>query len=275
MARRPRQLRLRVPTWGGARSGAGRPRLRDRRTSVPHRPRPEHNPRHPVHITLRARKATPSFRGPAAFAALAASMAAASSSTFRLVVFSVQTDHVHAIVEAENKRALSLGVAGLRIRAARSLNRVFDRAGSVWSGKYHARALRTPRETRTAIVYVLQNWKKHVRGVSGIDPCSSGPWFDGWKDAQPSPATPSPVARPRTWLATRGWRERGGGAITIAEHRRANGSRPRERRVNGSRPRASRERRYRIDAGWPSTRICRTKYGGRQALPPPGVRAQR
>ena len=217
MASRPRQLQIALPTWGGARSGAGRPRLHDRRTSVPHRPRPEHNSRHPVHITLRARKATPSFRVPAAFAALAASMTAASNSRFRLVMFSVQTDHVHAIVEAEDKRALSLGVAGLRIRAARSLNRVFNRTGPVWSGKYNARELVTPRATRTAIVYVLHNWKKHLRGVSGIDPCSSGPWFDGWKAAQPCPDAPSPVARPRTWLATRGWRERGGGAIGLHE----------------------------------------------------------
>jgi putative transposase len=217
MARRTRQLRLRIRTWGGKRAGAGRPRLKNRQSSVPHRPRPEHNARHPVHITLRARQDTPSFRTPAAVDALTAAMPAATSPTFRIVVFSVQADHVHAIVEAADKRALSLGVAGLRIRSAKSLNRALNREGSVWSGKYHARALRTPRETRAAIVYVLQNWKKHVRGASGIDPCSSGPWFDGWREAQPCPSAPSPVARPRTWLAQRGWRDRGGGAIAIAE----------------------------------------------------------
>jgi len=144
-------------------------------------------------------------------------MAAACNPSFRIVVFSVQVDHVHAIVEADDKRALGRGIAGLRIRSAKSLHRAFNRTGPVWSGKYHARALRTPRETRTAIVYVLQNWKKHLRGVSGIDPCSSGPWFAGWQEPQPYPATPSPVARPRTWLAARGWQERGGGAVAIAE----------------------------------------------------------
>jgi hypothetical protein len=159
----------------------------------------------------------PSFRAPPAFAAVVAAMAATCRPTFRIVAFSVQADHVHAIVEADDKQALSLGVAGLRIRSAKSLNRVFNRTGPVWSGKYHARALRTPIEARVAIVYVLQNWKKHLRGVSGIDPCSSGPWFDGWSEPQPCPATPTPVARPRTWLAARGWRQRGGGAIAMAQ----------------------------------------------------------
>ena len=32
-------------------------------------------------------------------------------------------------------------------------------------GRYHARPLRTPREVRNALVYVLQNWRKHIRGV--------------------------------------------------------------------------------------------------------------
>jgi len=158
------------------------------------------------------------LRRSAIFAALTTAIAAASSNAFRIVAFSVQIDHVHAIVEADDKRALSLGVSGFRIRSARALNRVLGRSGSVWSGKYHARALRTPRETRTAFIYVLQNWKKHGTHTDRIDPCSSGSWFDGWMTEQPGPAaTPIPVARAQTWLATRGWRERGGGPIALSE----------------------------------------------------------
>ncbi len=206
-----------MPTWGGARRGAGRPRTANRESSVPHRARPEHDPRHPVHLTLRAREGLPSFRMPRAFAALRLAIARASSDEFRIVQFSVQADHLHAIVEATDKRSLALGVAGFRIRAARAFNRALRRSGPVWSGKYHARALRSPREARTAIVYVLLNWKKHVRGASGIDGCSSGPWFDGWVKPPPPGATSKPVVSARTWLAARGWLEKGGGAIALGE----------------------------------------------------------
>ena len=151
------------------------------------------------------------------FSALTSAITAASGDAFRIVAFSVQVDHVHAIVEADDKRALSLGVAGFRIRSAQSVNRVLGRSGPVWSGKYHARDLRTPRETRTAFVYVLQNWRKHGARADALDPCSSGLWFDGWLHEQPKPAIPNPVQPARTWLAARGWRERGGGPIAPCE----------------------------------------------------------
>jgi hypothetical protein len=57
-------------------------------------------------------------------------------------------------------------------------------------------------------VYVLNNFRKHVRGARGIDPCSSARWFDGWRDIQPVTASPTVVATARTWLARAGWRVR-------------------------------------------------------------------
>jgi hypothetical protein len=214
MARRSRQLELPpAATWGGARRGAGRPPSKGRRRAVPHRARPEHDGHHPVHVTLRAARGIVSLRAARSFVALCTTIAAASNAEFRIVQFSIQADHLHIIVEARDKRTLWRGLAGFKIRAARALNRALDRAGRVWDGKYHARALRTPRETRTGLLYVLQNWKKHLKGARGIDGRSSGPWFEGWSSAPIRPALPSPVARPQTWLASRGWHERGGGAL--------------------------------------------------------------
>jgi len=56
-------------------------------------------------------------------------------------------------------------------------------------------------------VYVLQNWKKHIRNARGLDGRSSAIWFDGWADPPPArqPGN-SPVATPQTWLAVTGWR---------------------------------------------------------------------
>jgi REP element-mobilizing transposase RayT len=214
MARRSRQLELPTPrTWGGARRGAGRPPIDGRRPTVPHRSRPEHDPHHPVHVTIRAKRGNRSLRAARPFAAVYVAIAAASNDGFRVIHFSVQDDHIHLIVEAQDKVTLWRGITGLKIRTARALNRALNRAGSIWNGKYHARALRTPRETRTALLYVLQNWKKHIPGAHGIDGRSSGPWFDGWTGVSFVPTTPSPVVRPQTWLAARGWRERGGGTL--------------------------------------------------------------
>jgi REP element-mobilizing transposase RayT len=169
-----------------------------------------------VHVTLRAMRRLPSLRRQLVFAELRRAFTPCSNEQFRVVHFSVQVDHVHLVVEANSKVALSRGASGLSIRLARALNRVLGRRGCVWGDRYHARALSTPREVRHALVYVLMNWRKHLGGVRGLDPCASGYWFDGWRTNQVepeacarSPAGAPPVAPARTWLGAIGWRRYG------------------------------------------------------------------
>jgi REP element-mobilizing transposase RayT len=158
---------------------------------------------------LRAVRRAPFLRGQRAFSAVRAALAVASRSDFRVIHFSVQPDHVHLIVEAHDKLALSRGMRGLAIRIARGLNAALDRRGSLWGDRWHGRDLRTPREVRNCLVYVLANFKKHVRGARGVDFCSSAPWFDGWRERVTAPTHDPPTRAPRTWLAAAGWRRHG------------------------------------------------------------------
>ncbi|MGH7343061.1 MAG: transposase [Candidatus Rokuibacteriota bacterium] len=178
---------------------------------MPHRARPDHKARHPVHVTLRAKLRC--LREPRVFPVVRDALAAASRSDFRIVHFSIQTNHVHLLCEAHDTRALALGIRGLVIRIAHAVNRVLSRDGSLWKDRYHQRVLKTPREVRHGLVYVLQNWKKHVDGARGLDPCSSAAWFDGWSGHPPTEqltqGITSPIAAPRTWLAAKGWRRQG------------------------------------------------------------------
>jgi REP element-mobilizing transposase RayT len=201
-------------TWGGRRAGAGRKPLA-RRKGVAHRKRAEHKPRFPLHVTLRAGRRLPNLRRQLIFDGILRSLGRASHDWFRVVHFSVQADHVHLIVEAHGKISLQRGMAGLAIRVARAVNRRLRRRGRFWRDRYHARELRTPREVRHGIVYVLMNRKKHAPRVRGVDDRSSWYWFDGWK-IPPSAGPPAngdqgrpPVRRPRTWLAQEGWRRHG------------------------------------------------------------------
>jgi REP element-mobilizing transposase RayT len=224
------QLALPMPPrygWGGARTGAGR--KPGPRPWVPRVPRPAHAARFPLHVTLRAARGVPSLRGSRPFAALLAALRAASRARFRVVHFSVQDDHVHLLVEAASRAALTRGAQGLAVRTARAVNRALGRAGKVWGDRYHARALRTPREVRNALAYVLGNWHKHDRRAMGLDPCSSAAWFEGWRHRAPGPHGPTPAGRrsvdppagrrrsrgtppvavATTWLLRVGWRRHG------------------------------------------------------------------
>ena len=140
---------------------------------------------------------------------------------FRLLHFSIQSNHLHLLCEAADRRALSRGMQGLLIRIAKALNKLWGRRGSVFAERYHEHILRTPREVRNALAYILNNLWRHLRrarpskqtdSASGLDEFASGFWFDGWrvkprfgsrKGAGP------PVARPHTWLAEKGWRRCG------------------------------------------------------------------
>jgi REP element-mobilizing transposase RayT len=155
-----RQLDLAFRSWGGRRRGAGRKPSPGRR-AVPHRRRCTHDPHSPVHVTLRSSRDLPSLRAAGVFRAIGTALAGASSGQFRVLHFSAQADHVHLLVEADAHAALVRGLQGLAIRLARAVNRLLGRRGRVWSDRYHARQLRTPREVRHALVYVLTNWRKH------------------------------------------------------------------------------------------------------------------
>ena len=181
---------------------------------VAHRARPEHKGRHPVHVTLRARGRLPSLREQVLFFELRRCIPRASKDWFRVLHFSVQRDHVHLVVEAEDKRSLWRGTTGLEVRVARRLNSMLGKKGQFWGDRYHARPMKTPREVRSGIVYVLMNFKKHRANALAFDPCSSAWWFDGWTNP-PSSRPPGwterapPVEKPRVWLARTGW-ARGG-----------------------------------------------------------------
>jgi REP element-mobilizing transposase RayT len=205
--------------WGGKRDGAGRKPGPHPRTL--HRARPAHSERHPVHLTLRSRREAGSLRTPRVYFALLAALAAAQRDGFRIAQYSAQEDHLHLIVEATDGLALERGVRGLLVRVARAVNRVIGRRGSLWADRYHRRDLRTPREVRHALAYVLCNARKHHAGVPVLDRCSSAAWFDGWRTPPVAAVTAAlgenaasqpehvPVRAARTWLLTVGWRRHG------------------------------------------------------------------
>jgi hypothetical protein len=130
-------------------------------------------------------------------------------SGFRVVHFSIQANHLHLIVEATGRRMLWRGMTGIGVRIARAVNKTLGRKGRVIADRYHSHYLARPREVRNAIVYVLTNYKHHHGGSWKFDPCSSAIWFGGWTERPPPPVTPSPVAEPRTWLLSVGWRRHG------------------------------------------------------------------
>ncbi len=234
--RRPKQLAFRLARGrGGPDRGQGRKKTKH--DYVPHTPRPFVDARHPVHVSTRVIRGLPSLRGRTLWAAVRRGFvfgrlfrgAKQPSEVFRIIHFSVHGKHIHLICEARDRRALSRGIQGFKIRVAKAINAALGgRRGTVFAERYHERIITNPTQCRHTIAYVLLNQLHHAYegGASyprgQVDPHSSAASFDGWTVRRPRPWANAPptdtdgkatVAQPKTWLLRGGWK-RGGGPIS-------------------------------------------------------------
>ena len=215
---RGEQLALGLPKptgkHGGKREGAGRPRS-SRSGEAPHRARPMHRKRHPVHVVLRAVKDVPRLRTDRMFKAIRAALRTIGGRIgFRVVHASIQRTHLHFLVEAEDKGVLTRGVRALAIAMARRINAACGRRGKVFA-RYHATVITSRRQARNTLAYVLNNWRHHREDedslrarFAALDPYATGYAFDGWKEPiePPEDFVPLPAVSPETWLLRAGWR---------------------------------------------------------------------
>ena len=198
---------------GGARRGAG-PKRKAAREQVSHRTRERVTRHEPMHVTVRLVDGTPSLRTKPARSVIEEAIGRANArGRIRVVHFTAQRNHMHLIVEANARERMSNGMQGLLVSLAKRLNRLWERAGTVFSDRYHDVILRTPSQVRNALRYVLKNHMHHDGRRTGLDPFASGAWFDGWR-GRPSAlelarAGRRVVADARSWLLKRGWRRRG------------------------------------------------------------------
>jgi putative transposase len=173
-----KQLAMKFRSWGGKRRGAGR-KPKGARPGVARVPRKQPC-RTPAHVTMRVGEGRPSLRTPRSFGAIKEAFRKGKERFGLSVIhFSVQGNHVHLIVEAEDAIALERGMKGLAVRMARGLNKSHGLRGQVFPDRFHSRALNSPREVAYAIRYVLGNHMKH--GLA--------PW-DGRSDPYSSPTHP-------------------------------------------------------------------------------------
>ena len=170
---------------GGKRPGAGRPKQLHNH-DAPHRRRPELAPGHPVHIVLRTYMSW--LRTGKMYRAIREVLRDyLGREDFRVCHLSIQKNHLHFLIEASDRKALSRGMQSLVSRAANALNRANHggRNGEVFKYRYHSTQITTARQARNALAYVLNNWRKHREDATSdeafkanLDPYASGISFD-------------------------------------------------------------------------------------------------
>jgi REP element-mobilizing transposase RayT len=219
--------RTRKPRRGRAKGG--RPKKGDR-ASERHKVRPKFGKHVPQHAIARTADDIGTLRRREMYKGIRSALVTTfTRDDFRIVHVSIQGTHIHLLIEANDERALARGMQAFQISAAKHLNAAMSvrtgkrRRGTVFTDRYHARSIRTPRQARNALAYVLNNWRKHRENRARmsrehgwrLDPFSSAPTFKGWRDldastiAWPTTYEPLPVWEPKTWLLREGWKKYG------------------------------------------------------------------
>ena len=169
-----------------------------------------------AHVTIKLNAGLPSLRKGEALAVVLAAMERVNQGgVIRIVEFSIQSNHVHLIVEAGNSADLSSGMASLNTGLGMRLNRIWNRIGegSVFKERFHMVVVATPTQMRNTLNYVLRNDVHHELGLGKLDPCSSAPSFGGWCELQGAEdkvrtaeaAKECVSAEARVWLLVKGW----------------------------------------------------------------------
>jgi REP element-mobilizing transposase RayT len=198
--KKPVQLEFPPRGHGGARPGAGRPKS-DR---VSHHGRAGEARPTPYHFVWHTVEGVSSLRGRKLFREVQEAFRRCHEKEgFRVVLFSVQSNHVHAMAEGDDVQPLSRGMQGLGVSMAKRINRVSGRRGRVFDDRFFARALPTPREVANALDYVLRNDQIHERRMGIIIDRGQEP--DPFSSAA-LPEDPPLTSPPTIWLLTTGWR---------------------------------------------------------------------
>lgn len=149
---------------GGRRPGSGRKRVHSK--GVAHREREKIKSTTPLLINFKYKTY---IKNKTCLRLLKRAILNSRKHGLRIIHFSLQSNHVHLIVEAETNDVLTKGMRSLTVTFAKGLNR-----GKVQLERYHLHVLRSMRETKNAVYYVLFNKQKHEKGTySKIDEYSS------------------------------------------------------------------------------------------------------
>lgn len=159
---------------GGLREGSGRKRIKSK--GVAHRPRETVKKSNPLHINFKFKT---QIRNKTCLKILKRAIANSRSYGLRIIHFSMQSNHLHFIIEADSNVILTTGMRSLTITFAKGLNQ-----GKVQIERYHLHVLKSLQETKNAVQYVLFNKQKHEKGrCSYVDEYCSLWGMNNWMKA--------------------------------------------------------------------------------------------
>ena len=171
--------------WGGRRPGSGRKRIHS--PGVAHRKRERIRRNTLLHINMRYETRV---RNEEFLFILKRAILNSRKKGLRFIQYSVQSNHIHFVIETDSNQSLSAGMRSLTVTLTMGLQK-----GRVQLERYHLNVLRCPTEAWNAVNYVAFNDARHS-GRRKIDSYSSASTLLNLKFDY----CITKMDRPRSWL---------------------------------------------------------------------------
>ena len=146
------ELNLYKGTHGGRRPGSGRKRIHS--AGVSHRERPQINHYLPLHVNFKYKLY---IRNDHFKNILFKSYMNSSLKDLYVIYYSIESNHVHLIIETLTNSSLTTGMKSLLNTITRFIGK-----GTIQIERYHLHILRSPTEVSNAVNYVINNHEKHT-----------------------------------------------------------------------------------------------------------------
>lgn len=153
--------------------GAGRPAIHDR--GIRHTARGDIKRSTPLHLTIKINKEKSGLRNKSILKVLHTSIKKARLIGLRIAHYTLEYDHVHLLVEADNTKVLGKGMQSFGISFSKGINKIKESKGQVFKTRYHFRKLKTVVEVKNVINYIFGNSIKHKYAGSIVSPYNSLP----------------------------------------------------------------------------------------------------
>lgn len=151
--------------------GAGRPAMHDR--GIRHIARDVIKKNTALHLTVKIEREKAGLRNKDILKALQSAIFRARLKGLRILHYTLEYDHVHLLVEADNNQMLATGMQSFGICFSKGINRIKRLVGRVFQTRYHFRKLKSRNEIRNAFNYIVGNSIKHKKAISILSPYNS------------------------------------------------------------------------------------------------------
>ena len=140
---------------------------------IRHRARPEILRTTSLHLTVKILKEKSRLRTKPLLQILKRAIQKARAQGLRIHHYTLEHDHVHLIVEAQNNLELGKGMQAFGVCFAKGINKFKAFKGTAYKHRYHLRKINSARDLKTVMRYVFNNSKKHRNSLTMVHPFNS------------------------------------------------------------------------------------------------------